>query len=378
MGMQAGSGPYVNVADFGAAGDGEHDDTSAIARAIEAAAPGQAPTGNTVYLPAGRYRVSSGLVLPPAVALVGAGWNTPGGQGNVFAGTWILAPAGAGWSPLTLAGSGASVRNIAFNVPDQSAEAPAPAGPMVKVTANNTLLEDILLYNPYSGVHLDGGAQATLRRIYGQPLAYGIVIDRSYDTNYIDTVHFWTYWQPPNTAGAKWQLAHGTAILLLRTDNPHLSNIFALHYLRGLSLASSQAGSPHKVHLLNADFDGCVTGVHLNTPGGPAALQMSNVTVQFPAAAYAPPGHGVWVEAPSRQAMLQVANLRVSSSALNAVRIDADDVAFYGENVSLEDFRGKEGFHISSPRSYAVLGAGFRAGPGTPFAPKSQFRLAKT
>lgn len=373
---QAGTSPFISVVDFGAAGDGATDDTAAISRAIEAAAPGQAPTGNTVFLPAGRYRLSSGLVLPPAVALVGVGWNTPGGQGNVFAGSWLLAPAGAQWSPVTMAGSGSSLRNLAFNVPDQNPEAPAAAAPMVHLTGNNALVEDILLYNPYTGIYLDGAAQATIRRIFGQPVCYGIVVDRSLDTNYIDTVHFWPYWQPPNTAGAKWQIANGTAISLLRVDNPHLSSVFAMHYARGLSLASSQNGSPHKVHLFNADFDGCVTGIHVNAQG--ATLQMSNVTIQYPAVGYAPPGHGIWVEGPSTNAMLQASNLRVTASALNAVRVDADDVSFYGENVSLENFRGSEGFHISSPRSFAYLGVGFRAGPGAPFAPKSQFRLPKT
>jgi len=372
--------PFVNVADFGAVGDGSTDDTAAIARAIEAAAPAQAPTGNTVFLPAGRYRLSSGLVLPPAVALVGAGWNTPGSQANVFAGSWLLAPAGARWSPLTLAGSGSAVRNVAFNVPDQAIP-PEPAEPMVRVTGNNALVEDVLLYNPYAGIYLDGGAQAVLRRIWGQPLYYGIMVDRAQDSNYIGTVHFWTYWQPPGTAGAAWQLANGTGICLLRSDNPHLSNVFAFNYLRGLSLGSSPAGVPHKVHVLNADFDNCVTGVHVAAPGRQgyaATVQMANVTVQSPAGADAPAGHGVWVEAVSTFALVQASNLRVSSSALNAVRIDADDVNFFGENVSLENFRGPEGFHISSPRSYAHLGVGFRAAPGTPFAPKSQFRLPKT
>jgi len=372
--------PFVNVADFGAAGDGTSDDTAAIRRAIDAAAPAQGPTGNTVFLPAGRYRLSAGLVLPPAVSLVGAGWNTPGSQANVFAGSWLLAPAGAPWSPLTLSGSGASVRNVAFNVPDQSVP-PAPAEPMVRVTANNALVEDILLYNPFAGIYLDGGAQATLRRIWGQPLYYGVMVDRSQDSNYIDTVHFWTYWQPPGTPGAAWQLSHGTGILLLRADNPHLSNVFAFHYLKGLVLGSSQAGAPHKVHLFNADFDNCVTGVHVAAPGREgyaATMQMANVTVQSPSGAGAPAGHGVWVDAASSFAMVQASNLRVSSSALNAVRIDAEDASFFGENVSLENFRGPEGFRISSPRSFAHLGVGFRAGPGVPFAPKSQFRFPKT
>jgi hypothetical protein len=372
--------PFVNVADFGAAGDGTTDDTSAISRAIEAAAPAEAPTGNTVFLPAGRYRLSSGLVLPPAVTLAGVGWNTPGSQANVFAGSWLLVPAGAEWSPVTLAGSGASVRNLAFNVPDQGTP-PAPAEPMVRVTGNNALVEDVLLYNPFAGIYLDGGAQASLRRLWGQPLYYGIMVDRAQDSNYIDTVHFWTYWQPPGTPGAAWQLSNGTGIYLLRADNPHLSNVFAFNYLRGLALASSQAGTPHKVHVFNADFDNCVTGVHIAAPGRPgyaATMQMANVTVQSPSGAGAPAGHGVWVDAASSFAMVQASNLRVSSSALNAVRIDADEVSFFGENVSLENFRGAEGFHISSSRSFAHLGIGFRAGPGAPFAPKSQFRLPKT
>lgn len=377
-----GTSPWVNVADFGAAGDGATDDTSAISRAIEAAAPAQAPTGNTVFLPAGRYRLSSGLSLPPGVALVGTGWNTPGSQVNVFAGSWLLAPAGADWSAVTVAGSGASVRNIGFNVPDQNTDGPpAPAQPVLRVTGHNALVENIFLYNPYGGIYLDGGAQATLRRLFGQPVAYGILIDRSQDSNYIDTVHFWPYWQPGNRPPAAWQLANGTAIWLMRADNPHLSNIFAYNYNKGLSLGSSQAGTPHKVHLFNADFDGCVTGVHIASPGqaGMAAtLQMANVTVQSPTGANAPAGHGIWVEAVSSYAMVQASNLRVAASGLNAVRIDADDVNFYGENVSLENWRGPEGFHISSPRSFAHLGIGFRAGPGTPFAPKQQFRLPKT
>ena len=65
-------------------------------------------------------------------------------------------------------------------------------------------------------------------------------------------------------------LANGTAIWLLRCDNPHISNVFAYNYNRGIRLSSSPAGTPHKVHLQNADFDGCVTrGPHRGTwPSG--------------------------------------------------------------------------------------------------------------
>jgi len=377
--------PLINVADYGAKGDAAADDTAAIAEAIAAAGPASAPTGNTVFLPAGRYRVTSGLSVPPGVTLLGCGWNTPGAQVNTFAGSWIFTPAGAGFSPITIAGSGGSVRNIAFNVPDQSTSgAPAAAQPMLHITGNNSMVEDILLYNPYGGIYIDGGAQAVVRRIFGQPVQYGIAVDRSQDTNYIDTVHFWPYWQPGSLPPAAYQLANGTAIALLRCDNPHISNVFAYNYNKGISLGSSAAGIPHKVHLFNADFDGCVTGVHIAAPGRAglaATMQMANVSIQSPSGPGVPAGHGVWVEQVSAYAMVQAVNLRVSNSGQNAVRIDADNVTFFGENVSLENWRGTEGFRIASGSSFAHLGVGFNATSGAPggvpFAPGKQFRLAK-
>jgi hypothetical protein len=377
-----GTSPYYNIVDFGAKGDAVTDDAGAIAAAIAAAAPASAPTGNTVFFPAGRYLVKSGLSVPPGVVLQGTGWNTPGAQVNTFAGSWIFVEAGAGFSPVTVAGSGGSVRDIAFNVPDQSTSgAPAPAQPMVHITANNALIENIFLYNPYGGIFLDGGAQAVIRRIFGQPIQYGIAIDRSRDTNCIDGTHFWPYWQPDNTAPAAYQLANGTAICLYRCDNPHLSNVFAFNYNKGLSLSSSPAGGPHKVHLVNADFDGCVTGLHIASPGqagSAATIQITNVTVQSPSRPGAPVGHGFWVEAAAAYAMVQAHNLRVSNSGLDAIRIDADNVSFYGDNVSLENWRGNEGLGIASGSSFAHLGVGFAtSAAGTPYSPKSQFRMAR-
>lgn len=374
------SGIY-NVRDYGAVGDGTADDSGAIGTAIAAAAPSSEPTGNTVYLPAGRYLMRSGVNIPPGLRLEGAGWNAPGSQANLFAGTWIFVPAGAGYSPLTMTGSGGSVRNMAFNVPDQSTTGVlASAEPMVHIKANNALVEDICLYNPYGGIYIDGAAQATLRRIFGQPVQYGILIDRSQDTNYIDGVHFWTYWQPPNTAGAAYQLTNGAAIVLCRCDNPMLSNIMAFRYNKGLVLGTSSAGSPHKVHLMNADFDACVTGIDIAAPGQAgyaATLQMANVTVQSPSGPNTPVGHGIWVEQVSAFAMVQAMNLRVAHSGANAIRVDADNVNFYGENVSLENWNGDAGFHIGSRSSFAYLGVGFSSTPGgTTFTPPSQFRRA--
>jgi hypothetical protein len=375
-----GPSPFFNVHDYGATGDGTTDDTAAIAGAIAAAAPSSAPTGNTVFFPAGKYLVSSSLAVPPALTLQGTGWNTPGSQVNTFAGSWIFVEAGAGFSPVTMSGSGGAVRALAFNVPDQSTTgAPASAQPMILIGANNALIEDVCLYNPYGGIYINGGAQTVIRRVFGQPVQYGIIIDGSRDTNYIDSVHFWPYWQPTTTTVGAHQLASGTAIGLFRCDNPHISNVFAFNYNRGLSLSSSSTGIPHKVHLMNADFDRCVTGIHIGSPGAPgsaATIQMVNVTIQSPTGPGIPAGNGIWVEAGAAYAMVQASNVRISNSGLSAVRIDADNVAFYGENVSLENWRGNNGFYISSSSSFAYLGVGCTPGDA-PYAPRAQFRRAQ-
>lgn len=69
----AGGGTTVvfNVQDYGAAGNGTHDDTAAIQSAITAA---QAAGGGTVYLPSGTYKTTSTLLISGAsMTLAGEG-----------------------------------------------------------------------------------------------------------------------------------------------------------------------------------------------------------------------------------------------------------------------------------------------------------------
>ena len=49
------STPFVNVKDYGAVGDGEHDDTKAIKKALEA--------GDDIYFPKGTYLISDSIVV---------------------------------------------------------------------------------------------------------------------------------------------------------------------------------------------------------------------------------------------------------------------------------------------------------------------------
>jgi Pectate lyase superfamily protein len=63
------TGAPVNVMDYGAKGNGTTDDTAAIQAAINACAS----VGNTVYLPAGTYKITSALSMITGVNLMGAG-----------------------------------------------------------------------------------------------------------------------------------------------------------------------------------------------------------------------------------------------------------------------------------------------------------------
>jgi hypothetical protein len=63
---------HYNVHDFGAIGDGAHEDSDGIQAALDrAAAVGSA----TVVLPPGTYKVSATIEIPTSVTLRGSGWN---------------------------------------------------------------------------------------------------------------------------------------------------------------------------------------------------------------------------------------------------------------------------------------------------------------
>lgn len=57
----------ANVRYFGAVGDGETDDTAAFVNAMQSLGE----NGGTVYVPAGRYKLSNGFIIPQNVTLQG-------------------------------------------------------------------------------------------------------------------------------------------------------------------------------------------------------------------------------------------------------------------------------------------------------------------
>ena len=61
----------VSALDYGAKGDGITDDTTAIQNAVDAL-----PTGGTLYLPRGTYKITSSINILKTVSIQGEGSQT--------------------------------------------------------------------------------------------------------------------------------------------------------------------------------------------------------------------------------------------------------------------------------------------------------------
>ena len=113
-------GAAVNVADFGATGDGSTNDTAAIQAAInfaEASAtpPSAAPGVVEVYFPFGRYVITDALTVTKSLSFVGEGHSEYSTGSRIIQNTaakdhFLVQPISAGcsvsWDNLTLTANG--------------------------------------------------------------------------------------------------------------------------------------------------------------------------------------------------------------------------------------------------------------------------------
>lgn len=264
--------PFDVVTDFGVIADGVTDVTEPLQEALIMVGN---LGGGSLFLPAGRYRVSGNLVIPSGVTLRGD-WRKPV-AGRPIAGTILQAYAGRGnenAAPFIKLNTSAGVNGIAIWYPEQLPNDIQPYPPTLG-NGGGATVENVTLINPYFGFtsYVNGTtARPFLRGIYGTPLKTGIEFDCLADIGRIETVHFSpAYWQgcgltnaPTANEHAAWIYQNGTGLIVRRIDWSYSCYVTVEGYNIGFALRPGRVdgkfpnGQSYGFNLL-----GCKTGVYV-------------------------------------------------------------------------------------------------------------------
>ena len=281
-----------DVRAYGAKGDGVSDDTAAFQQALNAR---YLAGGGTVFVPAGRYRIASHLLVPRAVTLRGV-WEAPpipvsfkpAGETPRLAGSILLAVEGAGQPdgpPFISLDANACLRGVSIVYPDQTPTNPPIAYPWTVATtgADNCSIIDVLMLNPYQAV--DFGSRASgrhyIRGLYADPLYRGLYIDQCLDVGRVSDVHFWPFYDP-NLEGPlrAFVLANCEAFIIGRTDWEYLTNCFALgqhigfHFIRGVG--TGPYVGPGNVLMTQSGADMADIAIQVDELQGHSGMLVSN------------------------------------------------------------------------------------------------------
>jgi Pectate lyase superfamily protein len=274
------NGLHWNVSQAGAPGDGERDCTAVFQKLLDEA--GKAG-GGVVEVPAGRYRINTGLSIPANVTLQGINRVPPTlhhGAGKNISGSVLHAYAGRGATNgppfIRLAGDNAAIAGLIIIYPEwkQTDVPPVPYPPCIlsEHTAN-VGVSDCLLLNPYEGIKLVGAARHWIRGVTGYPIKRGIYVDQCYDIGHIENVHFWPFGvtYSPDNPFCKWVNTEGVAFELARADWHYVFNTFCFGYGVGYKFSSSAYGSANG-NFLGLGADSCRLAVVVEQAQPPGLL----------------------------------------------------------------------------------------------------------
>jgi len=271
-----------NVRDYGAKGDGQTDDTAAFQKALDAVA---GKGGGTVLAPRGNYLFAGHLNVPSAVTLKGIWESVPAHNGirdrglpkPTDNGTTFLVAEGAGKEDgpafLTL-NTNSTLKGVVLYYPEQNAnDAPKPYPWAIAMRGKNPAVLDVELLNPYNGIDATRNERHLIRNVQGQPIRRGVWVDAIYDVGRIENVHFNPWWST-HPKLFQWQMDHGEAFILARSDWQYVLNTFCFGYHIGYRFQASRAGVCNG-NFLGLGADDCHTAVVVEQ-SAPMGLLITN------------------------------------------------------------------------------------------------------
>ncbi len=259
----------VDVRYFGAAGDGVTDDTDSFKSAISVV---QNRGGGTVYVPAGKYVLTSTLNLPNGVSLVGElkQGTTDGSVLLIEHGAGTTENAGAA----IFVGTQCAVKNICFYYPDQvfvnGKPTVFPPTILQKATESITLA-NLYFVNAYLAIDCatdhENLSLQHIYNIYGCTLNKFYWNDTSYDIGRVENIYLGPeYWlnsgfeAPDRDTLETWLLNHAIGLHLQRIDWTYISDIHITGYHSGVLANQSSTGASNG-HLYNLDFKNVFYGL---------------------------------------------------------------------------------------------------------------------
>ena len=271
----------VNVASFGATGDGKSDETAAFQQALDSVHG----VGGTVYAPPGRYLFRGVLQIPAGVTLRGSFTCVPSHTGIRDRaqlkpgddGTALLVTAGRGQehgTPFITLNTNSAVAGLTIYYPEQVTDEVPVAYPWtIAMRGKNPAAFDLELLNPYQGIDASQNERHNVRNITGQPLRRGIWVDAIYDIGRIENVHFNPWW---NNHGPlyRWQTENGEAFLFGRADWEYVLNTFCFGYRVGYKFVRTGTGECNG-NFLGIGADDCNRAV-LVEQSAPYGLLITN------------------------------------------------------------------------------------------------------
>lgn len=333
---------YFDVKLFGARGDGTTNDSFAIQKAVDEAS-GKNGKGGVVWFPPGTYLINAGprpdrgIHISAPVILAGAGTGVPFGippeTDHLTTNGSKIFVTNTEIVPIWISGQGTVMRDIAIYhqqpdpQPGQKWE-PLPYNAAIFAHTADVRLENIFLRNPTIGVLCENTGRLSINRLFGQPLAIGVLLDQLHDVTRIDNVHFWKYWSM-NPAVDEYLFNKAIAIASYRNDNPLFSNIFTIGYNTGFLFGKKElvpdGEITSKFHIMNSDNDYGYRGIRIE---GPLTTgQLANYTFQGVKESES----GIHIDA--RGSILQATNVRITLTGTNSIRVSGADARLQLENV---------------------------------------------
>lgn len=239
-------GPF-DVRNYGAVGDGTTDDTAAFTAALTAASGGGVKQ-RVVYVPPGKYRLTSRITIPTSVKLQGLTWLPDIQNGLEAQLTSLYIDWGANLDQHAVEMSTSSaIEGFTFYYPGQVAKnvsPPIPFGysistPTTGSAHDNISIKNISLLNSYKGIRINEGGRFRIDQVQGEPIYIGFTCGANYDVCYMNGVHFWPFYTgyspfvpSPDLLGV-WKMANATAFEFFRVDQIYVTNCFAYGYNYG-------------------------------------------------------------------------------------------------------------------------------------------------